>query len=134
MILTASQSGNFAPPGPVRICSFFGPLAGPIFGYDFFASSFRAFVSFRRGRFDREFPNRALDTSCLNAPPQEGQEKKFRSNYYMGGLTRVRVRPACGAEVSRKRKRGAQRIRLGSKSNTGAGEIWSNMVSQLDMI
>ena len=31
-ILTAAKSGNFAPPGPVWICSFFGFLAGPIFG------------------------------------------------------------------------------------------------------
>ena len=29
-ILTAAESGNFAPPGPVRIWSFFGPLAGSI--------------------------------------------------------------------------------------------------------
>ena len=34
-ILTAAESGNLAPPGPVRICSFFGPSAGPIFGWDF---------------------------------------------------------------------------------------------------
>ena len=31
-ILTAAESGNFAPPGPVRIWSFFGSWAGPIFG------------------------------------------------------------------------------------------------------
>ena len=65
-ILTAAKSGNFASPGPVRICFFFGPFAGPIFGYDFFVSSFREFVSFRRGRFDREFLNRILDTSIEN--------------------------------------------------------------------
>ena len=27
-ILTAAESGNFVSPGPVRIWSFFGPLAG----------------------------------------------------------------------------------------------------------
>ncbi len=64
-ILTVVESGNFAPPGPVRMCSFFGPLAGPIFGYDFFASSLREFLSFCRRRFDREFLNRPLDTSEL---------------------------------------------------------------------
>ena len=31
-ILTAAESGNFAPPGPVRIWSIFGSWAGPIFG------------------------------------------------------------------------------------------------------
>ena len=31
-ILMAAESGNFAPPGPVRIWSFFGSWAGPIFG------------------------------------------------------------------------------------------------------
>ena len=31
-ILTAAASRNFASPGPVRICSYFGRLAGPIFG------------------------------------------------------------------------------------------------------
>ena len=31
-VLTAAESGNFAPPGPVRIWSFFGSWAGPIFG------------------------------------------------------------------------------------------------------
>ena len=38
MILTAAESGDFGPPGPVRTRSFFGPLAGPIFGYDLLES------------------------------------------------------------------------------------------------
>ena len=82
-ILTAADSGNFAPPGPGRICSFFGPLAGPIFGYDFFASSSREFVLFRRGRFDREFLNRPLDTSEL-ARDREKARKEFQE-YLLDG-------------------------------------------------
>ena len=82
-ILTAAKSGNFAPPGPVRICSFFDPLAGPICGYNFLASSFQEFVLFRRGRFDREFLNRLLDTSDLHAQPQEGQ--KIFQEYLLAG-------------------------------------------------
>ena len=68
MILTAAESGDFGPPGPVRIRSFFGPLAGPIFGYDFFASSLREFLSFCLRRFDREFLNRPVLLWALCSP------------------------------------------------------------------
>ena len=53
-ILTAAESGNFAPPGPVRIWSYFGPLAGPISGR--ISSRLRFEDSFRfvaSGRLDR---------------------------------------------------------------------------------
>ena len=55
-ILTAAESGNFAPPGPVRICSYFGSLAGPIFG-----RILRVFVS--RIRFE----NAMYFSACTRA-------------------------------------------------------------------